>query len=54
MVQEPSHVTQLSPIHVCKIGLSVFSVQAKILLAYSETTVYNKNHYKIAVISVCA
>jgi hypothetical protein len=22
MVQEPSHVKQLSPIHVCKIGLS--------------------------------
>jgi hypothetical protein len=23
MVQEPSHVKQLSPIHVCKIGLSI-------------------------------
>jgi hypothetical protein len=23
MVQEPSHVKQLSPIHVCKIGLNV-------------------------------
>ncbi len=26
MVQEPSHVKQLSPIHVCKIGLSLGAV----------------------------
>jgi hypothetical protein len=28
MVQKPSHVKQLSPIHVCKIGLKLLSTEA--------------------------
>jgi hypothetical protein len=32
MVQEPSHVKQLSPIHVCKIGLTLSVKLHKLLL----------------------
>jgi hypothetical protein len=35
MVQEPSHVKQLSPIHVCKIGLS----QDKVNIQLSNTEI---------------
>ncbi len=38
----------------CLYSLSVISVLAKILLAYSETNSYKENHYKIVVLLLYA
>jgi hypothetical protein len=39
-------------LQICLNALRVFSVQVKILLAHSETTLFKENHSKIAVISL--
>jgi hypothetical protein len=44
MVQKPSHVKQLSPIHVCKIGLMYLFCEEFLFICATDSTILKEAH----------